>query len=117
LLAACAGVWGIVRTGITETLYFNTEQNESRLKVGSDSATGRYNSTLQGSRNPFVVCSPLLSSAYNVLEVSSRKMRWYVLLSAFQIPGCVKDINPTMITLNNGLRYHLVNLETFFGSA
>lgn len=40
-----------------------------------------------------------------------------VLFNAFQIPGCVKEINPTIMTLNNGLRYHLVNLDTGFAAA
>jgi hypothetical protein len=35
-----------------------------------------------------------------------------LLLSAFQIPGWVNDINPTMMTLNSGLLYHRVNRET-----
>ena len=34
-----------------------------------------------------------------------------VLFRAFQIPGCVKDIRPTRMTLNNGLRYHFVNRD------
>lgn len=36
---------------------------------------------------------------------------WYVLFKAFQIPGCVKDINPTRITLNRGVRNHLASLD------
>lgn len=35
-----------------------------------------------------------------------------ILLRAFQIPGWVKEIRPTMMTLNKGLRYQRVNLET-----
>lgn len=31
------------------------------------------------------------------------------------MPGCVKEIIPTMITLNSGLRYHRVNRETGLG--
>ena len=38
-----------------------------------------------------------------------------LLFSAFQIPGCVKEIKPTKITLNSGLRYHLVNADTGLG--
>jgi hypothetical protein len=34
-----------------------------------------------------------------------------LLLSAFQIPGCVKLINPTTTTLNSGLLYHRVNRD------
>lgn len=37
-----------------------------------------------------------------------------MLFKAFQIPGWVNEIKPTMITLKSGLRYHLVNLETCF---
>jgi len=33
------------------------------------------------------------------------------------MPGCVKEIKPTMTTLNNGLRYHLVHLPTGFCTA
>lgn len=40
-----------------------------------------------------------------------------ILFKAFQIPGCVKEIKPTMMTLNNGLRYHLVHLPTGFCTA
>lgn len=39
-----------------------------------------------------------------------------VLLRAFHIPGCVKLIKPTTMTLNKGLRYHLVNFDTGFGA-
>lgn len=35
-----------------------------------------------------------------------------ILFKAFHIPGCVNDINPIIITLNNGLRYILVNRDT-----
>jgi hypothetical protein len=31
------------------------------------------------------------------------------------MPGCVKLIKPTTMTLNKGLLYHLVNLETCRG--
>ena len=37
-----------------------------------------------------------------------------ILLSAFQIPGWVKEMKPTMMTLKSGLRYQRVNLETGF---
>jgi hypothetical protein len=35
-----------------------------------------------------------------------------LLLSAFQIPGCVNEIKPTIITLKRGLLYHRVKRET-----
>lgn len=35
----------------------------------------------------------------------------YILFKAFQIPGCVKEIRPTKMTLNKGVRYHLANLD------
>jgi hypothetical protein len=44
--------------------------------------------------------------------VNLKNQRKSILLSAFQIPGCVKDINPTIITLNNGLLYQRVKRET-----
>jgi hypothetical protein len=37
-----------------------------------------------------------------------------LLLSAFQMPGWVNDINPTTMTLNSGLLYHRVKRETRF---
>jgi len=35
-----------------------------------------------------------------------------VLFRAFQIPGWVKEMRPTRMTLNSGLRYHLVKDDT-----
>jgi hypothetical protein len=40
-----------------------------------------------------------------------------LLFSAFQIPGCVKEINPTTITLKRGLLYQRVKRETDFAGA
>jgi hypothetical protein len=38
----------------------------------------------------------------------------HVLFRAFQMPGCVKEINPTRTTLKSGLRNHRVKVETGF---
>jgi hypothetical protein len=40
-----------------------------------------------------------------------------ILFRAFQMPGCVKLIKPTTMTLNNGLLYQRVKRDTFFGGA
>jgi hypothetical protein len=39
-----------------------------------------------------------------------------VLFNAFQIPGWVNEIKPRIITLNSGLRNHLVSLDTDLGA-
>lgn len=43
-------------------------------------------------------------------------MCWSILLSAFQMPGCVKEIMPTTMTLNSGLLNHRVKRDTGFGA-